>query len=352
MKGLLFCLLLSAAAWGRPLREARLQAEVDELVARSGAGNVACSLVDVASGEAVEVAADQPMALASVFKLPLMLEAARQMQAPNSSLKLSTQLKIRASDKCVGSGNLKDQPTGTAVSVERLIEAMETRSDNTATDMLFRRLGLDSVDRFMREQGCPNSQIFLTNRAAWLISLAHSSDFRGLTPRAIAARWKSFSLAQKRTAAENAERENQGLSLGSFQALEDESARTASDAENTLVATSVDNKCSARDLALLLRKLAAGELLDKRWSDYCLGVLGRQRYNTRIPRLLPDAARCYHKTGTIAGVVNDAGIVRGPNGHSLVVVVLVQNVPSGRDGVAEQLIAQIARAGYKRYCVQ
>jgi beta-lactamase class A len=111
----------------------------------------------------------------------------------------------------------------------------------------------------------------------------------------------------------------------------------------------VDNKASAKDLALLLEKLYRGQLLDSRWTDYCLGVLGRQSFNTRIPRHLPASVKVYHKTGTIAGVVNDIGIIETAPGQAIVVVALIEGVPRGRESQAEELIGQLARAAYLAY---
>lgn len=343
MKRLVLLLALCLPAGAQPA----LQKQVEKIIQRAGVGRCAVAIADLQTGQKVEVDAQEGFPLASCFKVPVMLELARQMQTQESKLQLSTPLTLRASDKCIGSGKLQHRPVGTSAPVEDLIEWMETRSDNTATDMLFRRIGLANVDRFMQSVGCPSSQIFLTNRAAWLISLARSSDFKGLSPQQIAARWSKFNLEQRRAAALRAESENQGLSLSEFQALEDRSSRTNTPAENVLVATTVDNLCSAHDLAVLLEKLYRGQLLDKNWTRFCLGVLGRQSFNTRIPRALPAGTKVYHKTGTIAGVVNDIGIIELGPGEAIVVVVLVQQIEDGDEGRAEQLIGEIARAAYK-----
>jgi beta-lactamase class A len=45
--------------------------------------------------------------------------------------------------------------------------------------------------------------------------------------------------------------------------------------------------------------------------DFVRVALENNLRNTRIPRLLPDDAIVAHKTGTLAGVVNDIGIVSG-----------------------------------------
>lgn len=297
-------------------------------------------------GDKVEIGGSEPRALASVFKVPVLVELARQIESKKTGLKLSSGLTISEPEKCIGSGRLLHQPAGTVVPVERLIELMETISDNTATDMLFRRIGKASVNKMLEEIGCKHSDIALTNRAAWLISLAQSSDFRGMSPVQIAFKWGKLSRPERAKAAERAEQENRNLSLSKFQRLEDESSRKQTHEQNVLVATTVDNQSSASDLALLLSGLYNGQLLGKEMTRYCLGVLGRQHFNTRIPRSLPSGTRVYHKTGTIAGVVNDIGIIEVPGQGAVVVVALVNSVGSGDDGPAESLIARVARAAY------
>ena len=347
MRALLLLLLISGVAWAD--RVDKLKKQIHQIIARSEVGSCAVSIVHTPSGERVEVQADEPFALASVFKVPVMIELARQIQTQQSPLKLSTKLTVQASDKCIGSGSLQRKPVGSQFSLQQLVEWMETRSDNTATDMIFRRIGLDSVHRWMKSIGCTSSQIFLTNRAAWLISMGQSSDFRGLKPKQIAAKWSKLDPPARVAAAQRAETENVTLSLKEFQRLEDVSASVNTPSENVLVAVAVDNKASAHDLGVVLEKLYKGQLLNPQWTEFCLGVLGRQTFNTRIPRHLPKELTIYHKTGTIAGVVNDIGVIElGPD-SGLVVVVLVQQVEEGDEGRAESLIADIARAAYKAY---
>jgi len=345
---LLACLLCSTQA-ALAQRADKLKKTVNGLISRAEVGQCAVSIVDLQSGERVDVQGDVAFPLASVFKVPVMVELARQMQTQQSPLQLTTPVVMKASDRCIGSGSLQFKPVGSSVSVQQLIEWMETKSDNTATDMLFRRIGLTSVDTYLATLGCTSSQIFLTNRSAWLISLAQSSDFHGLKPRQIADKWNRMDKAARLAAALRAEKENQGLGLSEFQQMEDRSARVNTPNENVVVATAVDNKLSSRDLAVVLEKLYRGQLLDRKWTNYCLGVLSRQTFNTRLPRSLPREVKVYHKTGTIAGVVNDVGVLELGPGRGLVVVVLVQQVNEGDEGVAEKLIADIASVAYKAY---
>jgi beta-lactamase class A len=336
-------------------RADRLKAEIKRIAAVPGMQVGAAVWHLPASGataEKVELDGDTPYPLASVFKLPLMLELVRQIQE-GGKLTLASQITLTNSEKCVGGGTLKDQPAGTRVSVERLIELMETISDNTATDILFRRIGLESVDRLLKQLGCEHSEIQLTNRAAWLLSLAACHQFRGMSPSELVESWKNLSTRERLAAARAAETENCNLSLSAFQHLEDASSSKNTPDDDILIATGMDNMASPDDLAHVLAQLDPNRkgiaILQPRWRKFCLGVLSRQHYNTRIPRGLPAGVKVYHKTGTIAGVVNDAGLVELPDHSMLAVVVLVQQVHSDQGGQADRLIAAITRAAYAAY---
>jgi beta-lactamase class A len=311
------------------------------------------SIVHLPSGQRVEVRGHQPHPLASVFKIPVMIEVARQIQGGQAGLSLDHPLVLRNQDRCLGSGSLQHRPTGTRISVREAVELMMTVSDNTATDMVFERIGTSSVNRLLADLGLRQSDVYLKNRPAWLISLGMGSRFRGMSPRQIAATWSRMSPEERHQTARQVEAENTSLSLARFQAAEDASAERNSHAENVAVAAAVDNLGAPSDFSALLGRLWRGQILDEKWTAYCLGVLSRQKYRTRIPRLLPEGTRVWHKTGTLAGIVNDAGILevqtRQGRREAVVVVVLVREVEQGREEAASDLIAKIARVAWEAW---
>ena len=318
-------------------------------MARFPGMKVGFSLVHLPTGERVELEAHRPHPLASVFKVPIMIELARQIQAGRQGRGLDQVLVLREQDKCIGSGPLQGRPAGSRIPLREAVELMETVSDNTATDLVFELVGTSSVNRLMRDLGLREGDIYLKNRPAWLISLGMGSPFRGMGPRQIAQAWSRMTSDQRHQAALLVEAENRALSLERFQAAEDASSARQSHAENVLVAAAVDNLGSPGNFADLLVKLWKGEILDRKWTDYCLGVLARQKYNTRIPRLLPKGVRVYHKTGTLAGIVNDAGILEiGPQ-NQVALAVFVREVQEGREEAAQELIGQVARAAYEAW---
>ena len=52
-----------------------------------------------------------------------------------------------------------------------------------------------------------------------------------------------------------------------------------------------------------------GQLVDRAACDEMLAILLKQQLNDRLPRFLPPGTRVAHKTGTLHGFRNDAGII-------------------------------------------
>ncbi len=107
------------------------------------------------------------------------------------------------------------------------------------------------------------------------------------------------------------------------------------------------NTTTARDVAGLFEGLSRGTLVGPSWSAQMLGVLGRQQINDRLPAGLPDGlgATIAHKTGDLDSVSHDAGLITGPMGQR-VVVMLTTGASSPDDVVtlAEQLAAIACQA--------
>jgi len=103
------------------------------------------------------------------------------------------------------------------------------------------------------------------------------------------------------------------------------------------------NPVTASDLACLFEHLHRGDLPG---SKAVLGYLGRCSAGTRIPLLLPDSAKVYHKTGTLRGIVHDGGVILGPGG-AYVLVCLSSH--GDNNVVATHAIAQMSRAAWRAF---
>lgn len=87
----------------------------------------------------------QRMNSASLIKIYIMIEALRQ--AKEGILALDELLTVTAASRVGGAGELEFAAYGSQYTILRLVEVMITESDNTATNLLIDRIGMDSVNR-------------------------------------------------------------------------------------------------------------------------------------------------------------------------------------------------------------
>jgi len=101
--------------------------------------------------------ADQPLAIASSFKLYVLGELARQIQAGEASW--DEPLALRDDWKSLPSGDYVYQPAGSVYTLEQFAEEMISQSDNTATDHLIFRLGRENIERNFAAMGLAKPEL-------------------------------------------------------------------------------------------------------------------------------------------------------------------------------------------------
>ena len=105
---------------------------------------------------------------------------------------------------------------------------------------------------------------------------------------------------------------------------------------------SEDNVATPRVIAQYFTLLARRQLVSPAASDRMLARLERQRINDRLPAQLPSGVVVAHKTGNLAGVTHDAGIIFTAFGPR---VVVGMTWDAGED-VAKQLLASLGSLVY------
>jgi beta-lactamase class A len=114
-------------------------------------GRVGIAMEDLATGMTSGVNATASLPAASTIKIPVMVEVFRQMQL--GRLDLGTEVGLESRDRDWGWGDMADAPAGTRRTVKDLLWLMITRSDNTATNMLIRKVGRQSINVTMAGLG-------------------------------------------------------------------------------------------------------------------------------------------------------------------------------------------------------
>ena len=264
--------------------EARVRATQRRVEALVGGidGVVGVAARDLAGGAEVAVNADEPFPTASVMKVPILFELYRQAEA--GRVDLDRRVPYGPEQRVPGSGVLQDLAYGLAPTVKDLATLMITVSDNTATDMVFDLIGAEPLDETIRGLGLTRTAIPLGTRGLLysMVGLdtanpAHTYDLFLERSKAGQIDWGSRALA---------------------------------DTDN--------NVSTPRDLNRLLEIIERRERLSDASCAAMLDILKRQKYNTIIPLHLPAEVAVAHKTGSLRGVRNDAGIVYAPDGPYLI----------------------------------
>jgi beta-lactamase class A len=275
-----------------------LLSEIHNIIEASGA-EMGVFAHHIESGEEIDIDGDRPFPLCSVFKVPVLVEAFRQIGA--GRFELDDRFELTVEEKNLPSGVLTFCEDGLRPTLRDLLTLMIIISDNTATDMVMHRLGVETTTRTMHDLGLTEIHVPLTVRKIFESLLPSADPTQDLLELARQPRNKA----------------GVAYSLGA------------------------DNDVGTpRALTQLFTMIYQGEVLDRAACDAMLEILLKQQLNERLPRFLPPGTPCAHKTGTLPGIRNDSGIIyAGDDAHVAVTVFSLWDV----DACADDPEAQWAR---------
>jgi D-alanyl-D-alanine carboxypeptidase (penicillin-binding protein 5/6) len=253
-------------------------------------GTASIVIRHIETGEEFQWRADAVQPTASLIKLAVMITAYRQSDA--GLLDLNRMIELQASDKVPGSGILTDHfSPGMQISLRDAIRLMIRWSDNTATNLVVREIGLKSVSETMRSLGFPQTQL-------------HSFVYRGDT-----------TISPERSKL---------FGLGST---------------------------TARETTGLLAALHRGSIATPESCQQMLDHLKNCEDRTMLARELPESVKIAHKTGAVSASRCDAGIVYGPKSAFIVCVLTTSNADRSwnDDNAAHLLMGRIAKAAFDHF---
>ena len=297
----------------------RLSLQIGRVV-RGMEGTVGVAARHLETGDYVSVNGEEFFPMASVFKLPILVEL--MAQTVEGKLSLDAEVSLRPPDQHLGSGILSglDAP-GIKLSVRNLIKLMMQHSDNSATDILFNLVGTDKINARLASYGIEG--ITVDRSCQHLIMDAIGLDF--------------------------AEHQGMGLEevVGSYRAKLRENPGLGKEAQASFPSVMKDQS-TPEAMNLLLEKIFRQEILDQESCEYILEImLGCETGARRIKAGLPRGTRLAHKTGTIGGTVNNVGVIYLPDGLGHVALtVFFKETEEGETREVEDKIAEISRYVY------
>lgn len=119
-------------------------------------GRAACVIARVAPDGLQQLVVRNPEMVfpaASLAKLPILVELARQLAQPTSAYTWETRLSVPAEARVPSDGVLANLSADLRPTLHDLAHLMITISDNTAANVLLDLLGMDAINASMRELG-------------------------------------------------------------------------------------------------------------------------------------------------------------------------------------------------------
>lgn len=266
------------------------------------AGDIGVYVRHLGRDESFSYRADEPWYLASGIKVPIAIAVMRAIE--RGELSLDTRVTLRESDFVDGAGGTNAFRAGTRLRVSYLIEQMIIHSDNTASDVLIRTVGIAQVNAVAAELGSIDGMHITT--LADVRRLAYGQ----LHPSASRLRSADL-LALQRAGAGQARvrRLVQLLAITPADLL-----RPDLDSAFEAYYATHANSASLIAYGRMLAALSDGHALGPDGTRYLLDVMARvQTGDRRIRAGLPTGTRFEHKTGTQHRRSCDLGIATVPS---------------------------------------
>ena len=277
-----------------------LQSALEAVDARHP-GDIGVYVHHLGRDESFSYRADEPWYLASGIKVPVAIAVLRAVA--RGELALDTRIELRAEDFVDGAGATNYRGAGSRLRLDWLLEQMIVHSDNTASDVLIRTVGIDAVNAVAAE---------LTDTAG--LHITSLADVRRLAYGQLhpsAARLRSADLLALRRSGAGQARVDKLVQLLRIPPRELRQPDLDS-AFEAYYATGA-NSASLVDFGRMLAALAQGRALDLPRTAYLLDLMARvQTGQRRIRAGLPPGARFEHKTGTQHRRTCDLGIAAVP----------------------------------------
>jgi len=294
----------------------RLQARVEEL-SRSFPGTIGVYARNIETGAEVGYKADELFPMASVYKIAIMVQVFREVDA--GRLSLNDRIELGTPDRRLGSGLITYMTPGLKPTLHDLLMMMITVSDNEATDKLLSMVGAKNVTATLRAIGIKDIRVDRPTSDLIADWLAYSDpSFRNVSLAQMIAHPDVFD----KMTPEQFER-------GSKAFTEDPR-----------------DHASPRGMSELLVKIFRSEAASEKSCQDMLEILKLQQFNDRIPRYLPEGTAVAHKTGEIGYTRNDAGIIYAGDQRIVVAIFALRASGDVSEQETYQRTGEIARAIY------
>jgi len=246
-------------------------------------GKLGVGFLNLNTGEEFYINGDTVFPAASTFKLPLLIGLFDEVAKGNTSL---DELHTLTKEECAtGGGVLQLLTPEVTLPLRDYALLMMIISDNTATDVIYRYLGNDRIDNIIRKMGLGQTRCDIS--CDHLVRLTYG------IPINISAQ--------------------EAIIMFDDGSPFDDRLYANIDGPNDV--------SSPKDMVKMFSLIYNGDITSKECCEQMIDIMAKCQTNSRIPYYLPTRgplkAKVAHKTGSLAMVANDSGIVMA-DGHNYV----------------------------------
>jgi len=280
-------------------RIGRLKHQIERIVHNQD-GVVGVAVKHIETGQGLSLNGEEAFPMASTFKVPILVELLHQVK--EGTFRLEDEIDVQKADQHLGSGMFSRLVMpGLKLSVLNAVHFMMMISDNSATDLLLAKVGAERINARLKALGIEGISV---NRSCQVL-------------------------------------------ISDLMALMTASGRTATKAAYVKFGQDPRDQATPAAMTALLEKVYKKEIIDPESCDLMLRIMFKcETGEGRIKGGLPPGTPLAHKTGTIAGTVNDVGVITLPDGQGHIVLSVMTKEFTDETADVEALIAKIARVVY------
>jgi beta-lactamase class A len=285
-------------------------------ISRRVDGEVGFTAVHLETGTRVSFNGTRRFPMASVSKIPMALEYLSLVD--DGAIDPAERIRVPITDFRPGNSPMASWSGGRAVhiTIDSLFGLMIGASDNTATDVILNMSGgPSSATRRIRELGVLGVDVDRSEARTF----ADLSGIPDTVPESELYRYQYFRMRD---------------------ALPQEHR----DRSRQAYVTDPRDTATPQGMADLLEQIHRGGGLTPESHQRLLDVMtGTRTGARRLKGLLPEDTEVAHKTGTMAGAVNDVGIIKLPDGRGHLAVAAFVNTLHSTTWRRERTIAEMTR---------
>jgi beta-lactamase class A len=253
---------------------------------------ISVALIDHHTDTSFSLNANEPLHPASTFKVHVMMEVFRQVNA--GSLNLGDRISITNSFTSIADGSqysldVKDdseqslyERLAETETIAELTRLMIVRSSNLATNILIEKIGTKNIN-----------------------DLIHTLGIEGITVR---------------------------------RGVED----------NVAFRAGMNNSATARGLTQTMDLIARKKVISEEVSQQMIDILLQQEFNESIPALLPKSVKVAHKTGWTNDFYHDTAIVYPADRKPYILSIMTKGFAEDQETEAHKCMSEISKAIYEQ----